>query len=132
MKHLFGILMLCALNVEANDGRHVVISASGPLLSTYEVSARGLVASEIFSMKNFTLVNYTNSAIACLFVKGEGGNILITNTAPATPPQGQESREIFLAASEHLTVRDFYQAENLFCRSEGSTILSGDLFFNAW
>lgn len=132
MKYLFGILMLCALNAEANDGRHVTISAAAPLPSTYQVTATSLVASELFSLKHFRLVNYTNSPIACLFVRGEGGNILITNTAPSTPPAGREGKEVFLVASEKYESRDFYPYENVFCRSESSPVVSGDLFFNAW
>lgn len=129
---LFLFLTLLVTNSYANDGRHVVISAGAPLAATYTTDARGWVASEIFSLKHLKLTNYTNSPIACLFIGGDPQNILYTQQAPATPPSGREGRELFLAASEQLVLRDFYPSQNLFCRSEGSPVVSGDLFFNAW
>lgn len=130
--HKLLLAILISFNAYANDGRHIALSGAAPLAVTYTTDARGLVASELFSMKTFTLVNYTQSPIACLFVKGDPQNILITNTAPATPPTGREGNEIFIAASEHFIARDFYPSENLFCRGENTQVVSGDLFFNAW
>jgi hypothetical protein len=133
-KILVSLLMLCvSVGLYANDGRHVVFTSGNSLPVTYGTGSQSLVASEMFSMKHLNLTNRSNYSIACLSVAGDvGSNTPFAANAPATPPNGREGREIFLAASESVRLMDFYPSENLFCRGEFAPVTSGDLYMNAW
>lgn len=128
MRIIFLGLILLSVNSYAHDSRKVTAGAAGAAIPVaYDAAnAQSLVAVSAQSHSNVYLKNTSTSDIACKF----SGNAAV---APTSATNGTESIEILVPASSDLLMRGKKTSPALYCRSaSGSTITSGNLYFNAW
>jgi len=120
MKYLVFLLLVCNLS-HAIQSRKITASAASPIPTTYTTNGQSLILSELPIRDKRIHIISTMPNVACV-VNGTS-----SSTAPTTPTSSGYWREVFVLASEPLTVEA--PSRNVYCRSHsGAQITSGELY----
>lgn len=129
MKRIGIFFLLISLNCYA-AGRRVTFTSGSPGVATYSTAGKSLIASEVGSMTNWELTNYTAFDMDCVFTS-DSANAPANGNGSAG---GGFTKEFFLTASEHLPLYNFTTGSrtSVYCRGDVSAPTSGEFILNSW